>query len=626
MINNKNNNQKSENKFLKHIGILFHSEKIKEIANEKFEQLESSNLLSDLELNDEEDRMLGALFGVTWGDVIGCPVEGWRQEEIEELFGDENMLKLFDFKTIIEKRNDGSLKLQNITKDGIDFLFPSDDLISSKLKTLSTESDEKKNKRKKSPFESFLSRCRFPGIHSDDTQQGMALINSIVQYCELNPSGKYFGEIWGEWLVRGFETCSCKYPMKSGQVEEIGRGVQAFRDYGANSSKAFTNLKKNIPAHEAGSSSSGIGGIMRGAIATAVFSLFSHESDDEKAIQMIEKFSFEQNLTTHATIEGAATCFATSLCAYMFLKLGQERAIEWILDNLADRVKKAEDKWWNNSRITTEREEQEKEEKKPKKKAYVPNANQVVNKTPENELKWKIYKTLPSVNAASEVLQELFVIIKTLRATEKENTLLVELRNKISDLARVYKPEKKNMRAHVNQGFCLLAGMHAIACILLPENPEIIFHYHKSTPETPTPSYDSADIFNNFPNLLLRSTVTLGYDTDTIGAILGYLLGSRFGTSWIPLQLLFDFNRIKENYAKVLLNIYRNKRQEEQVEVKVEPLDNYIANEQFLTLIGEYYQYKNVDKYVSFTVTESNKHIYGNSSSRVELHSLENKN
>lgn len=26
----------------------------------------------------EEDRVIGSLLGLTWGDVLGCPIEGWR--------------------------------------------------------------------------------------------------------------------------------------------------------------------------------------------------------------------------------------------------------------------------------------------------------------------------------------------------------------------------------------------------------------------------------------------------------------------------------------------------------------------------------------------------------------------
>ncbi|KAG2377524.1 hypothetical protein C9374_009040 [Naegleria lovaniensis] len=667
----------TNNKFLKHIGILYHSEKIKQIASQMFKRLRELDLsqvyasnigngsaVMEAQHEEELSRMLGALYGLSWGDVAGCPVEGWHsQQEIESLFGDDQVLNLFDFGKLVERDENGQYRLQNVFEEGCDsYKFPSDELIQIKSQELDHESNVKKYKRKKSPFEMFLGKCRFPGIHSDDTQQGMALINSMIQYTELNENGeKYFGDFWSEWLVKAFECTTCKYPITSKEEREIiGQGVQAFRDYGANSSRAFNNMKKKVPFNEAGSNSSGIGGIMRGGVATACFALFSHLNDDALVLKKLEKFACEQNFTTHATIEAAATCFATSLCAYKFMQLGPERAIEWLLQHLVEKVKQVEDTWWNErGEISYEKSEEEDENtdenasavegssestssntqsKKSKKDAASKKTKKsrpgTASRLPENQLKWKIYKSLPSHNAASECLEVLLCIIKSLRGTEKEASMLFELREKISELARKYKPEKKHMRAHVNQGFCLLAGMHAICCSLIPENPEIIYHCHKKNPQTdPSPQIDNSqnDVMKQFPNLVLRSIITLGYDTDTIGAIAGYLLGARFGMKWIPVQLLFDYERIRDEYASRLVKIYKMKRNllltenEDATRITVEPLEDYLAHEQFNTLIGEFYQHGIVDRSIPFVVTDQNKHIYGNSTSRVSLHSLENK-
>nr|CAG4713547.1 unnamed protein product [Naegleria fowleri] len=684
-------NSQHDTKFLKHIGILYHSEKIKQIACRMIEKLRELDLSqvhpiitsdddSSILIHQEEEelnRMLGALYGLSWGDVCGCPVEGWHsQEEIERLFGDPHELNLFDFGKLVERDENGHYRLQNVFQEGEEptcYKFPSDELIQIKSQTLDQESNVKKYKRKKSPFEMFLGKCRFPGIHSDDTQQGMALINSIIQYSELNENEKYFGDFWKEWLIKGFEcVSSCNFPVHKDQREMIGQGVQAFRDYGANSSRAFTNMKKKVPFNEAGSNSSGIGGIMRGGVATACFALFSHLNDDSFVLEKLEKFACEQNLCTHATIEAAATCFATSLCAYKFMQLGSERAVEWLLNHLVEKVKQVEDRWWNERAVITFEKAEEEEEaetteegassesmttttathdnqSKQKIKKVVPSKQKKKKssqhnhetRAPENELKWKIYKSLPSHNAASECLEVLLNIIKSLRGTEKEESMLFELREQISELARKYKPEKKNMRAHVNQGFCLLAGMHAICCSLIPENPEIIYYCHKKNPQTdPSPQHNDSvsqnDVMRQFPNLVLRSIITLGYDTDTIGAIAGYLLGARFGMRWIPVQLLFDYERIRDEYATRLVKIYKMKRNialkntsdegnDDATSISVEPLEDYLAHEQFNTLIGEFYQHGIVDRFIPFVVTDQNKHIYGNSTSRVSLHSLENK-
>lgn len=34
---------------------------------------------------DEEDRVRGSFLGLAWGDVFGCPVEGWRSGAIQQV-------------------------------------------------------------------------------------------------------------------------------------------------------------------------------------------------------------------------------------------------------------------------------------------------------------------------------------------------------------------------------------------------------------------------------------------------------------------------------------------------------------------------------------------------------------
>lgn len=54
------------------------------------------------------------------------------------------------------------------------------------------------------------------------------------------------------------------------------------------------------------------------------------------------------------------------------------------------------------------------------------------------------------------------------------------------------------------------------------------------------------------PQEILTEIVNLGYDTDTVGAIAGSILGARFGCDWIPLDRLKDLERL-ERYAKALV-------------------------------------------------------------------------
>ncbi|KAL9648117.1 hypothetical protein ABK040_007482 [Willaertia magna] len=606
----------------KSVGILYDPLAIQSFSKETFDNLSPN--FSIKTTSEQEDRMVGSILGLSFGDLTGCPVEGGRQDEIEKWFGDKSLLNIYDFKSLFLKVNN-VYQLQNpfeILLKGQkeeQLIFPSSDLIQTRKLELG---DKQEKNRKKTSFEMFLGKCRFPGITSDDTQQGMALINSMIEY-ELLNNDKEFCDIWGKWLIRGFEDNNCKLKDSNNNLTLIGENVKAFRDYGQNSSAAFTKLKKGISAKKSGSPSSGIGGIMRGSIAPTCYALY-HYNNNEDIIKLIEKYSFEQCFTTHAAIEGASCCFAVNLCAYKFIEVKDNNAaIDWILENLVNIVREAETKWWNEAEIIEkeikEKKEESKEEKKDKK-----NELKKLKNEKSNQLKWHIYKTLHTEHAISECLEQLFKLYKELRGTEQEVTLLSKLREKISELARIYKPEKKNMRAHVNQGFCLLGGLHSICCCLIPENPDIIYYCHGDKSNIDTTTVDSNDVFNTFPNLILRSVITLGYDTDTIGAIVGYLLGARFGSNWIPKQLIFESNRIEKNYINVLIEILRERKSKEFTlgNNQMETIDDYVNRERFLTLSVELFQHAVIDRHVPFVINDNNRHVYGNATNRVELHTM----
>ncbi|NEO91168.1 MAG: hypothetical protein F6K56_13345 [Moorea sp. SIO3G5] len=36
----------------------------------------------------KEEKIKGSLLGLAWGDILGCPVEGWRGHEIQTIYGD----------------------------------------------------------------------------------------------------------------------------------------------------------------------------------------------------------------------------------------------------------------------------------------------------------------------------------------------------------------------------------------------------------------------------------------------------------------------------------------------------------------------------------------------------------
>jgi ADP-ribosylglycohydrolase len=99
-----------------------------------------------------------------------------------------------------------------------------------------------------------------------------------------------------------------------------------------------------------------------------------------------------------------------------------------------------------------------------------------------------------------------------------------QLRARISALARPYLA-KGFTRAHPSQGFVLLGGLHGLAMALLK---------------------------NDDAPAILSEVARQGFDTDTVAAITGGLLGARLGTGWIPLERLRDRARI-EGYADALV-------------------------------------------------------------------------
>ena len=98
------------------------------------------------------------------------------------------------------------------------------------------------------------------------------------------------------------------------------------------------------------------------------------------------------------------------------------------------------------------------------------------------------------------------------------------LRARISEIARPSLAAGFT-RAHPNQGYALLGGSHALVMALRPDIE---------------------------PQAALAEIVQQGYDTDTVAAICGSILGARFGCGWIPVDRLVDHDRLTA-YADALV-------------------------------------------------------------------------
>jgi ADP-ribosyl-[dinitrogen reductase] hydrolase len=206
-----------------------------------------------------EDRARGTLLGLAWGDVLGCPIEGWNKEEIERVYGEY-----------------ASLPLE----------YPLDRI---------------------QPAREVRLRLRPLGIHSDDTQQALALIAVCL-------GGPWSLARWAEWLVVAMQ-----------------RG--ALRGYGRNFQQAVHKLARGAPPEHAGSSSAGMGAAMRIAPLGAIY----RDRPEELA-----QVAMESSLVTHGDLSAGAIAYAVARsCA---LLIGGESAAG-VRARLADDVAAVELEW-----------------------------------------------------------------------------------------------------------------------------------------------------------------------------------------------------------------------------------------------------------------------------------------
>lgn len=200
---------------------------------------------------------MGSLWGLAWGDVLGCPIEGWPADEIASTFN-------------------GYPGLPDAYPPGINA------------------------KRKK--------RLRPLGIHSDDTQQALALIN----VCLTGWSAK----AWGQCLVKG-------------------DALKSWRGTGRHFDAAVEKLRKGGPPEAAGSPSAGIGAAMRIAPLGALY------FDQSRRLAEV---AAESSAVTHADLRSISLGYAVAFAAARLV--GGATAAD-IRAELPDAVAEAEDEWLN---------------------------------------------------------------------------------------------------------------------------------------------------------------------------------------------------------------------------------------------------------------------------------------
>lgn len=340
---------------------------------------------------DLRDRIRGTLLGLAWGDALGSPMEGWRSLPIRAIFGDCRQLP-------------EHYPLERIA------------LLGKKV----------------------LRRMRPLGLHSDDTQQAMALINVCL-------SG-WSPEAWAGWLVTGMKR-------------------KVWRGYGRNFSSAVRRMARGRPPREAGAATGGIGAAMRIAPLGALY------RDDHPRLARV---AMESSFCTHGDIRAGALAFAIAHAAY---ELVEGRTAAEVRADLPAAVAFTEREWL------------------------------------EGHGDWVIDRT--AGHLVSRSLERIFAA--GLSQPEQVQAM-------VSELGRPHLA-KGFTRAHPNQGFVLLGGLHGLVMALTMDAE---------------------------PGGILAEIVRLGFDTDTVAAICGGLLGARHGTDWVPVDRLGDRHRL-QRYADALV-------------------------------------------------------------------------
>ena len=334
-------------------------------------------------------RARGAVLGLAWGDVFGCPVEGWRASEIAEHYGAYH------------------------------------DLPAAYPGTFATLRPERRKK------------LRPLGLHSDDTQQALALVGAAM----TRPP--WARGAWVCWLVAG-HTCS------------------AWRGYGRNFDAAIHRLRRGVAVECAGSRTAGIGAAMRiGPLGALLY-------DDTGTLV---RASMESSLVTHGDVRAGALAFAVAYAVARFVGGDEPSDVAMLLP---EAVRAVEDGWLNGRE------------------------------------KWRIDRT-----GGHQVSESLRTLIGAFRGSG--DVPLPALRQRVSELARPHLRGGTG-KAHPNQGFALLGGLHGLLVGLLAPGE---------------------------PRALLAEIVRQGYDTDTVAAIAGTVLGARHGDRWIPTERLLDEARLQ---------------------------------------------------------------------------------
>ena len=210
--------------------------------------------------SDEAARARGSLLGLAFGDALGAPVETWSAEQIARIFPDG-------------------------------YALPAD-YASSYLDVLG---------------EGCMNHLRLLGLHTDDTQQAMALL------AVATAPGGFSRRLWADWLLGAMR-------------------AQAWRGYGRNFAAAVKGLGRGGDAALAtsGSQSAGNGAAMRTGPLGALL---------RRDPSSLARVTMEASLMTHADMRAALVAYAVAYTVAGLTKGGDSAAVAAALPAEVRRVR-----------------------------------------------------------------------------------------------------------------------------------------------------------------------------------------------------------------------------------------------------------------------------------------------
>ena len=305
--------------------------------------------------------------------------------------------------------------------------------------------------------------------------------NPIKWLSKLRPNGMYSDDTQQSLLLLQSLYCS-DTNQPQWDVSEYGTKLASawsnqhtLRGFGRYFKQGCIQLTDGKKPWQTTSFSQGMGAAMKIGPLGAVF----HNS----SIEFLSTCAYECSLTTHGTIPASSLSFAVALIIKLLLNGVNPQQIR---EQLPNELSKREKEW----------------------ATIISDVNS----------KWHTKST----DSSNQNYEKYLMVSSTIRSVFEEFTLdysqfeteKLKIRQYLRDNSRKYlhgegkiKGQGSGWQNGVNHGHVILGGIHAIVMAL----------------------WDGLER----PQRVLEDVVNEGHDTDTVGAILGSILGARFGDSWV---------------------------------------------------------------------------------------------